>query len=113
MKQIVTRDSLINMINTADHDRRVKIIGRALVALFKRQTEDERASNDTSHNNMRGFAGCDARPGSITAKYFIKNGNLLDWQVERWIAPAKNGLPRIAKYARQLNEVALDKARAA
>ena len=45
-------------------------IGRALVHLFRRQTEDEQESNSTRHDNQRGFTSSDARRGSITAKYY-------------------------------------------
>lgn len=101
---IVTAQSINRMLQ--DPVKRQHVIGRALVALFRRQTEAERQTNDTRVWNTVGFSGADARQGSLTAKYYLKHKVLLDWQIERWMRPARNGLPRLCKYARQLNEIA-------
>ena len=105
MTNIVTRDSLVDLLNKSE-SKKVEVIGRALVAIFKRQTEVERSANTTNVNNFVGFSGADAQSGSITAKYYIKHKNLLDWQVEKWMKPANNGYPRICKYWQQLDEIA-------
>jgi len=110
MSKIVTATSLANMINTADANKRIKIVGRALVALFNRQTEDEKTVNDTREHNSIGFSGSDGKSGSLTAKFFLKHGTLLDWQLDKWLKPARNGLPRICKYHKQLNHIATVKA---
>ena len=103
---IVTRDSLVALLER----KPAETVGRALVAIFKAgQTEDERADNTAAVFNGVGFSGADARSASITAKYYIKHGKLLDWQIEQWIKPAKNGYPRLCKYAKQLNEIAESK----
>ena len=107
---IVTRESLQAMLDQADQAKRQHIIGRALVALFERQTQAEQASNHTQVDNGVGFAGCDSRSGSITAKTYLKNKSLQDWQVERWMKRGANGFARICKYAGQLNEIAINKA---
>ena len=107
---IVTKESLQAMLEAADDAKKAKIIGRALVVLFKRQTEGEKSSNTTDVNNSIGFTGADGRSGCLSAKYFLKHGTLADWQVERWMRPAKSGSPRIAKYWRQLDEAAQTKA---
>lgn len=113
MPNIVTKQSLNSMLAAAEPEKRARIIGRALVALFERQTEAERQSDTTSNDNNVGFTSADARSGSLTAKSFLRNGTLQQWQVDRWMAPQKNGLPRICKYDRQLNEIAEEKARRA
>lgn len=105
----ITRETLAEMLNQADDAKKVHIIGRALVALFNRQTASEQGANATAQDNGIGFAGSDARSGSLTAKSYLKNGTLLDWQVQKWMAPSR-GYPRICKYARQLDEVAKEKA---
>lgn len=110
MKSIVTRESLAAMVSREDNEYVVRVVGRALVALFHNQTQDEKSANTAAVFNSIGFTGADAKSGSITAKYFIKHGTLLDWQVEKWVAPAKNGFPKICKYARQLNDIANSKA---
>lgn len=107
---IVTKQSLAAMLHAAPTvERQAQIIGRALVALFDRQTASEQSANTTDQNNNIGFAGCDALSGSLTAKSFIKRGTLESWQVQKWMQVSR-GYPRICKYARQLNEIALEKA---
>ena len=108
MSQIVTKRSLEAMCRTAASEEQLaRIIGRAVLALFKRQTEDERKDNTTRVHNRRGFKPQDAREGSITAKYFIKHGTLQDWQVRKWTKTNEMGEMRITKYWRQLNEEAV------
>lgn len=108
MKSLVTRESLIDLV-TRGNEVSKEAVGRALVHLFNRQTKDEQITNDTRKHNEMGFTPQDARSGSITAKYFIKHRTLLDWQYEKWIESNAKGIPRIAKYWRQLNEVANEK----
>lgn len=85
-------------------------IGRALVHLFRRQTEDEQQSNDTRHHNNRGFTAGDGRKGAITAKYYIKHRKLMDWQIQQWLEHDGRGLQRIGKYYGQIAEEAAKKA---
>jgi hypothetical protein len=110
---MVTKHSLEQMINEADADKKARIIGRACLVLFKRQTDDEKVANDAKHLNLRGFTKGDARQGSITAKYFIKHGTLQPWQIDMWTRTEKRGNKRISKYWRQLAEAAAEKAKAA
>lgn len=110
--QLVTRESLARMIREAqaanDQAKLHKIVGRALVRLFERQTQEEKRRNDTEVNNTVGFAGSDGRQGSIAAKTFLKNGKLEQFQLDAWLAPWRGtGFPKICKYARQLNDVAV------
>ena len=71
----------------------------AVLAIFKRQTADEQATNNTSHNNSMGFNGLDAEFGSSLAKNIEKYGKL---------TPNQAGYARklIGKYWKQLIEVA-------
>jgi hypothetical protein len=107
---IVTRDSLQKMLDNADAVKRQHIVGRALVALFERQTAAEQADNVTKEDNGVGFAGCDSIGGSLTAKSYLKNKTLQAWQVEKWMKRGSNGYARLCKYAGQLNEIAVAKA---
>lgn len=108
MTHIVTRATLMTLLS--DEKKRPHVIGRALVALFHKQTRTEQVANHTDNLNFVGFSGSDARDGSITAKYYLKHGTLLPWQIENWMKPFR-GFPRITKYARQLNDIATDRAR--
>jgi len=123
---IVTKESLHLMLVAAPKEKQIQILGRALVALFERQTESEQSTNNTHLHNGAGFSGADAKSGSLTAKYFLKHKTLLDWQIEKWmrIRAKKTRVnptgdvegtdqilyPRICKYADQLNEIAVAKA---
>lgn len=94
------------MLESTDTQYVTKVVGRALVVLMKNQTEDERRANTTNRDNGIGFTGADARSGCLTAKSFLKNGTLLDWQLERWLRKGTNGFSRLTKYHAQLNEAA-------
>ena len=108
VKQVVTRDTLRTMLCNPNPRYVEVVVGRALLALLQRQTKDEQRANDTREHNGIGFSGADARSGTLTAKTFARDGKLLDWQIAKWTKLAKNGYPRLAKYAKQLNEIALE-----
>ena len=108
---LVTRESLKLMLDNANLAKKQEIIGRALVALLNRQTADEQASAVTNNHNSMGFAQCDAFTGTKCAKYFRDTGRLEGWMIGVWLKRQANGFPRIAKYHKQLNEVAEAKAK--
>lgn len=101
---LVTRESLIALL--ANTEKCQHVIRRALVVIFRNQTEGEKQANTTENHNNIGFTPADAKSGSISAKYYIKHGSLQDWMVEKWMKPNEKGIPRIAKYWSQLNEAA-------
>lgn len=107
--RIVTKESLIALINDPNPAKTEHVIGRALVALMKRQTRDEISSNTTNKTNSVGFNSADARSGTIGAKYYLKHRKMQRWMVEEWIKPVR-GTPRIAKYWKQLDAEAHIKA---
>lgn len=106
-QHLVTQDLIKELVQREDADQ---VIGRALVALFYRQTDSEKATATTNTHNGVGFTGADARSGVLSAKFYLKNKRLEAWMVERWRKPASNGYPRLAKYWKQLDEVAQQKA---
>ena len=106
---IVTKDSLQAMLNDTNSTKVMHVVGRALLAIFNRQTKDEQSTNDTKVHNNVGFTGSDARSGSISAKYYIKNHRLEGWMVEKWLKTGKNNYSRISKYHAQLNQIAIEK----
>jgi hypothetical protein len=85
-------------------------VGRSLVHLLNRQTEDEKATAQTRHNNQRGFTSGDARRGTITAKYYVKHRRLETWQMAYWLKAQRNGTSRVGKYYTQIAEEAKKKA---
>jgi hypothetical protein len=86
-----------------------RAIGRALVLLLKRQTTEESQANDTRIHNAIGFTPADAYTGTLTAKFYIKHGRLEEWQLKKWQKLNAKGVPRIAKYWKQLAEEAAKK----
>ena len=104
---MVTKSDVIVALNREDEFTQ-HYIGRALVVLFNRQLQDEKQDSTTKHLNFRGFAPCDARQGSIGAKYYLKHRSLLPWQIEQW-KKIHGKSPRLAKYWRQLDEAAQEK----
>lgn len=110
MEVLISKEELQDMIWNALPKKQIALIGRALVVLFNNQTKDERDVNNTHYHNGIGFRGTDARSGCITAKYYLKHKNLLPWQVEMWMKPNKKGDMRIAKYWKQINAAAVEKA---
>lgn len=105
MAKLVTRESFTALVQRGD-EVAMHAVGRAMVHLFNRQTENEKDANTTNVHNLRGFTAGDGRSGCITAKYYIKHRALAAWQMERWIKPNSKGVPRIAKYWAQMNEEA-------
>ena len=110
MKQskIVTKESLNAMLRHPDRNRVKKVIGRALVRIHERQTPQEQNIDCTIVQNGIGFAACDAYWGSKHAKGFLANGTLSDRAFYHWLKRDRRGTPRISKYHRQLNEVAVE-----
>lgn len=54
---------------------------RALMAIFERQTEDEKNSQETIHENGMGFTGNDANFMTAMAKSYLQYHNLTDKQM--------------------------------
>lgn len=111
MSCIVTHETILNALSDPRPGFKERFIGKALVAIFNNQTEDEQNVNDTKIHNEIGFSASDAYSGSLTAKYFLRHRTLLPWQVEKWLKPIsrKTSLPRIAKYHKQLDTIARKK----
>jgi hypothetical protein len=103
---IVSRESVQEYVNSHTPDQVKRYVGRACVVLFNLQTESEKDINATNVDNGVGFTGADAYSGSLTAKTFLKRGTLDDWQCDRWLKENVNGVPRIAKYWKQLDGAA-------
>lgn len=106
MKPEVTKEWLAFKVAANPH----KVIGRALLAIYKNQTFAEQSTNSTKNENGIGFCKPDARVGSIGARMYKAHAKLEPWIIDVWTRPAKDGYPRICKYAAQLNTIAQMKA---
>lgn len=92
----LTGNDIIEMLRTND-----KAVCRALVVLYEHQTEDEKHSENTRHDNGCGFRPCHARIGTSMAKFYLNRGFLTPKQIAYWRKEGKEGM-RIAIYWRQL-----------
>lgn len=105
--KIVTREGMMVELTRRTGRDLHKYVGRALVVLLNNQTRDEQQDNQTKEHNDIGFTGADGRAGALSAKTFLKYGYFpKDWQLEQWLRPNVNGVPRIAKYHAQLDRAA-------
>lgn len=83
-----------------------RAVERAIVALFARQTADERSTDTTRHSNSRGFNAADARKLSFIAKFLGEGKHLRTETCQRYVAIVR-------KYRAQLADIANAKALAA
>lgn len=72
---------------------------RGLMAIYNHQTEDEKASALTKHENGIGFNGVDANILTLFAKHYKEHG----WLSNRQLALIRK---KMAKYAGQLAKIA-------
>lgn len=99
----MTRMELIGKIS-ADAD----VVVRVLVALHNRQEDLEQATRDTKVRNGIGFMRCDAGKMSELAEKVKAGGTLTDEELAICRRPSiRRGVPRLARYFRQVQEMAL------
>jgi hypothetical protein len=70
---------------------------RAVIVLYNRQTEDEKVTSHTRHENGRGFNGTDSKYLTFVSKYLLRGGRLSGSHVQ------KVG-KKLPKYWRQIQE---------
>jgi hypothetical protein len=102
---MTTKADIVTLLAVND-----KAVARALVALNKRQTQDEQAHETTKYANGMGFRPCDAARGTGMAQFYTARGYLTPKQIAFWRKREKNGKMKIAVYAGQLLLVAEEKA---
>jgi hypothetical protein len=79
-----------------------RAVEKAIVAIYNRQTVDEKSIQGTTHNNKVGFSSADARKGSYYAKWVLSGKNLTGKHLDKAREIAN-------KYVRQLCEIATQK----
>lgn len=92
--RVWTKDEILDLIERND-----TMVGRSLVQLWMRQTEDEKSTMSTRECNARGFSGVDAEFLSALAMQF----NSKNWLSDKQTAVARR---RLHKYAKQLTRIA-------
>lgn len=78
-------------------------VERAIVAIYQRQTADERASGVTRWKNGIGFAAVDANRGAYMARWILGGKHLSG----KWL---EKGRHVACRYVRQLADIANEKA---
>lgn len=98
-----TKEEIQTLINTND-----QAVIRGLLAIYNRQTADEKQSEDTKHVNGIGFNGCDARFGSNLAEQILEWENAPVKKFPKPLSPGqiKAGRKMIYKYCGQLTRIA-------
>ena len=72
---------------------------RGLMAIYNRQTADEKNEGITKHDNSVGFSGCDSNSLSRAAQYYQKRGSL----PKEWLDDVRS---KMLKYSGQLAKIA-------
>lgn len=63
--------------------RNNRAVERAILAIYQRQTEDEKMVEETTHHNGIGFSGAHARLGTYYAKWILKGNALTGRHLEK------------------------------
>lgn len=82
---------------------------RGLLAIYDRQTTDEKIAETTRHDNGKGFTGADAQIMTSMAEQLKRRGFLTVKQIAYLRGGRNADRARIEKYARQLLKVAEEK----
>ncbi|MFW6047247.1 MAG: hypothetical protein ACOCP4_05625 [Candidatus Woesearchaeota archaeon] len=72
---------------------------RGVIALYRKQTEDEQGSKNTRHRNGKGFNIADAKYLSFIAEYLLSGNHLSGYHIEK----VRN---KMLKYSGQLARIA-------
>lgn len=81
-----------------------KWLERGILAIDDRQTQDEQDSQETRHNNKRGWNYTDATPGSEMARYIRHSGKPEGTRLSGY--QAEKARKFMLKYAGQLARIA-------
>lgn len=96
-----TKESIIRLLETRDD-----AVARAVHALYKLQTEQERRVEETLHHNGVGFSATHGHIGTSMGKDFAERGFLTPRQIRWWRVRTATGRQRIDIYAAQLAKIA-------
>lgn len=94
-----TKESIIGLL-----ERNPIAVERALVAIFKRQTRVEQASESTKEDNGVGFSGVHAKYGSYMAKWVMEGKHLDGKHLEKARNMAKRYWKQLLTIANQKGE---------
>lgn len=92
--KIWNEDEIVGMILNNN-----RAVDRAVMAIYNRQTENEKMDGDTKVLNGIGFNGADAKMGTYYARWVMSGRNLSGHHLERARA-------MMIKYRKQLTNIA-------
>jgi hypothetical protein len=97
----------VKRLLSAEGDLGMHAVGRALSALYERQTASEQSSMDTKEWNGVGFSAFDGHIMSSMAVFYRERGYLTEKQLAFLRSGTKKRpAPRIHRYAKQLADIA-------
>lgn len=78
IKKVWHKSEIVELLNNTP-----RAVEKAMLALYERQTMDEKASATTNHHNRQGFSGWTARSGTYYARYVNHGGMLTGKHLEK------------------------------
>lgn len=66
-----TVESIVTLLQSND-----RAVERGILAIYNRQTQDEKSTDTTRHTNNVGFSGADASRGSYYARWIMSGRHL-------------------------------------
>jgi hypothetical protein len=81
----------------------MRAVGRALCYLRARQLRDL-LQYPEDRNHALGFMAVHTKLGLSMAKYYEEHGRLSFHQVNFWLAPNQQGVPKICEYWKQIQQ---------
>ena len=95
-----TESKITDLLKPETNPEYAKAVSRAIVAIYNRQTLEEKQCDNTISANGIGFSSSDAKIGTYMAKYVIKEEKVLSG---KFLVTAQK---MAIKYRRQLTEIA-------
>lgn len=97
-QKVWTEETITALLNSND-----RAVEKAILAIYNRQTEDEKSAQTTRHSNNVGFSGADASTGTYYAQWIKRGNHLTGKHLDRARKMA-------VKYRKQLLTIAQNKA---
>lgn len=94
-----TKEQILDKVQTDQ-----KWLERAIIAIYDRQTTDEKATEDTIYHNKKGFKSCHAKRGSYYAKWILSGKHLTDYHVEKAKKMIKPYIGQLLKVIKEKEE---------
>lgn len=109
-EKIITKEKLVRWLVNGTHTKSpLKVMEWVIFHINSLQEPAEQQRKETAFDNGVGWTQGDARVGTLTAEAIAKYGAMQEWQLKMWASLNSKGEPRLAKYHKQLNDIAINK----